>query len=78
MVIVTHEMGFAREVATRVLFMDGGQIAEDAPPNSFLLLLRIPEALNFCLKCFDLISGSAGGVPNSGTPALRFLAGWEV
>ena len=32
MVIVTHEMGFAREVADRVLFMDGGVIAEDAPP----------------------------------------------
>ena len=33
MVIVTHEMGFAREVADRVLFMDGGKIVEDAPPK---------------------------------------------
>lgn len=33
MVIVTHEMGFAREVATRVLFMDGGKIVEQAPPE---------------------------------------------
>ena len=32
MVVVTHEMGFAREVANRVLFMDGGQILEEAPP----------------------------------------------
>ena len=32
MVIVTHEMGFAREVADRVLFMDGGKIVESAPP----------------------------------------------
>lgn len=32
MVIVTHEMGFAREVATRVLFVDDGTIKEDAPP----------------------------------------------
>ena len=32
MVIVTHEMGFAREVASRVLFIDGGVIAEEAPP----------------------------------------------
>lgn len=31
MVIVTHEMGFAREVATRVLFVDEGTIKEDAP-----------------------------------------------
>lgn len=35
MVVVTHEMGFAREVATRVLFMDDGQIQEDAPPKEF-------------------------------------------
>ena len=32
MVIVTHEMGFAKEVATRVLFMDGGKIMEDNTP----------------------------------------------
>lgn len=35
MVIVTHEMGFAREVATRVLFMDGGQVLEQNPPGEF-------------------------------------------
>ncbi len=35
MIIVTHEMGFAREVATRVLFIDQGKIAEDAPPEQF-------------------------------------------
>lgn len=33
MVVVTHEMGFAREVANRVLFMDNGQILEEAPPG---------------------------------------------
>lgn len=33
MVIVTHEMGFAREIATRVLFMDGGNIVEQGPPE---------------------------------------------
>ena len=33
MVIVTHEMGFAREVATRVMFMDGGKIVEQGPPS---------------------------------------------
>ena len=33
MVIVTHEMGFAREVATRVLFMDGGKIQEQGAPE---------------------------------------------
>ena len=34
MVVVTHEMGFAREVATRVLFMDGGLIAEHGSPDA--------------------------------------------
>ena len=33
MVVVTHEMGFAREVADRVVFMDGGQVVEDSPPE---------------------------------------------
>jgi len=35
MMVVTHEMGFAREVANRVVFMDEGQIVEVAPPNDF-------------------------------------------
>lgn len=32
MIVVTHEMGFAKEIADRVIFMDGGYILEDAPP----------------------------------------------
>jgi len=35
MIVVTHEMGFAREVAKRILFMDEGQIVEIAPPDEF-------------------------------------------
>jgi polar amino acid transport system ATP-binding protein len=35
MVVVSHEMGFAREVADRVIFMDGGTIVEEAPPTQF-------------------------------------------
>jgi ABC-type polar amino acid transport system ATPase subunit len=35
MLVVTHEMGFAREVADRVLFMADGQILVDAPPERF-------------------------------------------
>jgi ABC-type polar amino acid transport system ATPase subunit len=35
MLVVTHEMQFAREVGTRVLFMDGGRILEDAAPAAF-------------------------------------------
>ena len=35
MIVVTHEMGFARRVADRVIFMDQGQIIETAPPDDF-------------------------------------------
>lgn len=35
MIVVTHEMGFARQAADRVIFMDQGQIIEEAPPQSF-------------------------------------------
>ncbi|MEB3292593.1 MAG: amino acid ABC transporter ATP-binding protein [Synechococcales bacterium] len=35
MVVVTHEVGFAREVADRVVFMDGGQVVEDTTPQQF-------------------------------------------
>ena len=33
MVIVTHEMGFARDVSDRVIFMDGGYVVESSPPD---------------------------------------------
>jgi len=35
MIVVTHEMGFAREVSDRVLFLDQGRVAQDAPPDQF-------------------------------------------
>jgi polar amino acid transport system ATP-binding protein len=35
MLVVTHEMGFAREVADRVLFIDQGRVAADEPPEKF-------------------------------------------
>ncbi len=37
MIVVTHEMGFAREVADRVIFMDQGSVVEDGPPKEVLL-----------------------------------------
>ena len=36
MMVVTHEMGFARDVADRVVFMDGGVIVEQGPPEAVL------------------------------------------
>ena len=38
MVVVSHEMGFAREVADRILFMDDGVIVEGGPPEEFFLI----------------------------------------
>jgi len=35
MIVVTHEMGFAREVANRIIFFDEGNIVEEAPPQTF-------------------------------------------
>ncbi len=47
MVVVTHEMGFAKEVATRVLFMDGGKIVEQAPPDVFFSNPTHPRSKEF-------------------------------
>ncbi|MBP3593181.1 MAG: amino acid ABC transporter ATP-binding protein [Lachnospiraceae bacterium] len=50
MIIVTHEMGFAREVANRVLFIDGGQILESAPPAEFFGNPKNPRLKEFLSK----------------------------
>ncbi len=50
MVVVTHEMGFAREVANRVLFMDGGKILEQNPPNEFFANPKHPRLQDFLAK----------------------------
>ncbi|MBR0145938.1 MAG: amino acid ABC transporter ATP-binding protein [Eubacterium sp.] len=50
MVIVTHEMGFAMGVSSRVLFVDGGQIQEDAPPDELFSNPRNPRLKEFLGK----------------------------
>ncbi|MCX5877800.1 MAG: amino acid ABC transporter ATP-binding protein [Deltaproteobacteria bacterium] len=50
MIVVSHEMGFAREVANRVVFMDEGQIIEVAPPNDFFKNPRTERAKLFLSK----------------------------
>jgi len=50
MMCVTHEMGFARKVAHRVVFMDGGRIVEDAPTEEFFGKPRSPRAQQFLSK----------------------------
>jgi len=47
MMVVTHEMGFAREVASRVVFMDEGRIIEVAPPNDFFTNPQTDRGRNF-------------------------------
>ena len=50
MMVVTHEMGFARKVAHRVIFMDEGEIVEDAPTEEFFGQPRSPRAQTFLSK----------------------------
>jgi glutamate/aspartate transport system ATP-binding protein len=50
MMVVTHEMGFARKVAHRVIFMDGGRIVEDAKTNDFFGTPRSERAQQFLSK----------------------------
>ncbi len=50
MVVVTHEMGFAREVADRILFMDGGQIAEQGTPEEVFGNPQHPRTKEFLSK----------------------------
>ena len=50
MLLVTHEMGFAREVADRIIFMDNGTILEDAPPAEFFAAPKTARAQEFLKK----------------------------
>jgi general L-amino acid transport system ATP-binding protein len=50
MVVVTHEMGFARRVADRVVFMDAGRIVEQAAPEPFFTQSQDPRTRQFLSK----------------------------
>ena len=50
MIVVTHEMGFARHAANRVVFMDDGQLVESAPPAEFFASPRSERAKDFLSK----------------------------
>ena len=50
MVIVTHEMGFAKEVATRVIFMDDGRLLEENTPSEFFSNPQNPRTRDFLSK----------------------------
>ena len=52
MVIVTHEMGFARRAANRVIFMEAGRVVEQAPPEAFFTAPREPRTRAFLQAIF--------------------------
>ncbi|AMD87762.1 amino acid ABC transporter ATP-binding protein [Actinomyces radicidentis] len=53
MLVVTHEMGFARQVADRVVFMDHGQVVEDAEPEAFFARPSSERARDFLSKILN-------------------------
>ena len=55
MVVVTHEMGFAKKVGTRVLFIDDGQILEDGTPEQIFEHPQNPRTQNFLNKVLNII-----------------------
>jgi glutamate transport system ATP-binding protein len=50
MIVVTHEMGFAREVCDRIVFIDDGEIVEQGPPDEFFRAAKSPRAKEFVDK----------------------------
>ena len=50
MVVVTHEMGFAREVGDRILFMDNGNIVEQGTPEEIFSNPKNPRTIDFLSK----------------------------
>jgi len=65
MIVVTHELSFAREVADRVVMMDGGLVIEDAPPAQFFAAPQHPRARAFLsrLRAANGAQGSHGSAP---------------
>jgi glutamate transport system ATP-binding protein len=53
MIVVTHEMGFARKAADRVLFMADGAIVEEATPEQFFTNPQSPRAQDFLSKILE-------------------------
>jgi len=47
MLIVTHEMGFAGDVADRIIMMDGGTVLEEGPPSQLLRMAQHPRTKKF-------------------------------
>jgi polar amino acid transport system ATP-binding protein len=52
-VLATHEMGFARDVANRVCFLDGGQVLEQGPPNALFTSPQQPRTQQFLQRVIE-------------------------
>ena len=53
MIIATHEMGFARDIANRVLFLDNGQVLEEGPPEQMFTAPREPRTREFLQRIIE-------------------------
>ncbi len=58
MIVVTHEMAFARQVADRVVFMDQGAIVEQGPPDDVIGAPREPRTQRFLQRVLDPVHAS--------------------
>lgn len=72
MVVVTHEIGFAREVASRVLFMDKGKIVEEGPPDRVIDRPANPRLQEFFPRYSD--TSSSGKNTGEGWKNLSLTA----
>ncbi|RJL25166.1 amino acid ABC transporter ATP-binding protein [Bailinhaonella thermotolerans] len=64
MLVVTHEMAFARDVADHVVFMDGGVIVEEGPPDRVIGDPQHPRTRTFLKRVLDPTHAEVGGAPD--------------
>ncbi|MFC6592299.1 amino acid ABC transporter ATP-binding protein [Deinococcus lacus] len=78
MIVVTHEMGFAREVADRVVFMDRGELLEDLPPAEFLGHPAWKERRTSCGACCTTKAFSPSSSPGLFPVLCSGKAGFQI
>ncbi len=71
MLVVTHEMSFAREVADRVVFMDGGVIVEEGPPERVVADPQHERTRTFLARVLDPAAAGLSEVPEAGAPGAE-------
>jgi len=62
MLVVTHEMGFAKEVSNRIIFMENGHILEEGPPNQLFYAPRHPRTAEFLGRITELYGRQDAGL----------------